>query len=112
MSDISDRFPVFSMYDFSDTLPRRSQGAGFSSLKFNDQGLHILRSWLVGHSWSISENKSDIDSLFNSFDDSLREVTLDTCDAPRSDVASKRTATLNPWMTPGLFKSWRKKNNV
>ena len=110
MSDISDHFPVFSVYDFSDSLPRRSQEAGFSSLKFNDQGLHILRSRLAGRSWSISKNGSDIDSLFNSFYDSLKEVIFDTCDAPQSNPASKRTTPLNPWMTPGLLKSWRKKN--
>ena len=66
-SDISDHFPVFSTYDFSDALPRRNQGAGFSSLKFNDQGLHLLRSRLAGCLWSISENESDIHSLFKFF---------------------------------------------
>ena len=60
-SDISDYFLIFfSMHDFSDSLPKRSQGADFSSLKFNDQGLHLLRSRLASHSWSISEDESDI----------------------------------------------------
>jgi len=72
--------------------------------------LHVLRSRLAGRSWSISENGSDIDSLFNSFYDSLKEVIFDTCNAPQSNPASKRTTPLNPWMTPGLLKSWRKKN--
>ena len=111
-NDISDHFPVFSMYDLFDLLPRRSQGAGFSPLKFNNQGLHLLRSRLAGFSWSLSENESDTDSLFNSFYDSLKEVTLDTCDAPQSNSASKRTAPFNPWMTHGLLKSWRKKNSL
>ena len=84
------------MHDFSDSLPKRSQGADFSSLKFNDQGLHLLRSRLAGCSWSIIENESDIDSLFNLFYDPLKKVTLDTCDAPQSKPASKRTAPLNP----------------
>ena len=52
-----------------------------------------------------SENESDIDSLFNSFYDSLKEVTLDTCVAPHSNPESKRTTPLNSWMTPGLLKS-------
>ena len=110
MSDISDHFPVFSMYDFSNLLPRKSQEAGFSSLKFNDQGLYILRSRLAGPSWSISENESDIDSLFNSFYDSLKEVIFDACDAPQSNPVSKRTTPLIPWMTPALLKSLGKKN--
>ena len=84
----------------------------FSSVKLNDQGLHILRSRLAGRSWSISENESDIDSLFNLFYDSLKEVIFDTCDAPQSNSASKRTTPLNPWMTPGLLKRWRKKNYI
>ena len=91
------------MYDFSNPLPRRSQRAGFSSLKFNDRGLHLFRSRLAGRFWSISENESDIDSLFNSFYDSLKEVTMDTDDVHQSNPASKKTAPLNPW---------RKKNNL
>jgi len=91
MSDISDHLPGFSVYESSDSLPRRYQGAGFLCLKFNDQGLHILRSQLEGCLWSISENESDINYLFNSFYDSLKEATLDTCDAPQSNLASKRT---------------------
>ena len=53
------------MYDYSDSLSRRSKGAGFSSLKFNELDLHLVRSRLGGRSWSTSENESDIDSLFN-----------------------------------------------
>jgi hypothetical protein len=98
-------FLFFFTYDFSDALPRRNQGAGFSSLKFNDQGLDLLRSRLAGCLRSISENESDLDSLFNSSCDSLKEVTLDTCVAPQSNLASKRTTFLNPWMTTGLLKS-------
>ena len=56
----------------------RHQGAGFSSLKFNDQTA-LLRSRLADHSWGTFENQSDVESFFNSFHDSLKEIILDTC---------------------------------
>ena len=47
-SDISDHFPGFSMHDFSDLLPRRSQGGGFSSLNF------MIRACIfLGHDWRV-----------------------------------------------------------
>ena len=110
-SDISDHFPVFSTYDFSDSLPRRSQEAGFSCLKFCDQ-VASSEVTVGGRSWSISENESNTDSLFNLFYDPLKEITLDTCDTSQSNPTSKRTVPLNPWKIPGLFKGWRKKNNL
>ena len=110
MSDISDHLPVFSMYDFSDSLPRRHQGTSFSSLKFKDQELALLRPWLADHLWGIFENESDVDSLFNSFDTSLKKkIILDTCYASQLNLGSKRTTPLNLWMTPGLFRSWSEK---
>ena len=66
----------------------------------------MIRSRLASHSWGIFENKTDVDSLFDSFYDSLKEIILDTCYASRLNPGSKKTAPLNHWMTTGLLKSW------
>jgi len=47
---------------------------------------------------------------FDSFYDLVKEGILEICNRGSAPHTSKRIAPLNPWMTPGLHKSWKRKN--
>jgi len=77
---------MFSRYYLSDSLLKKSQRANFSCLKFNNQELTHLSSRLVEHLWSVFQAESDLDSLFDLFHHSLKEIILDTCDVSQSNL--------------------------
>ena len=72
-------------------MPRKSQRYCFTSLKFNDKELDLLKSLLVGHPWDIFETEFETENfLLNLFPDLKKEVILDTCQRKMCDKAHQR----------------------
>ena len=82
------------------------------SIRFGENELSLLGSKLAKNSWSLFDNNKDFSCLFESFYGTIKEAILSICKVPPSNRRSKRIVPLNPWMTSGLLKSWRRKNNL
>ena len=112
VSDISDHFPVFSSFILEKTLNRDTPASASASFRFGLNELIRLRSHLAEKTWNIFGEDNDFCSKFDSFYESVKESIFDVCALSPSTSRSKRSIPLNPWMTPGLLKSWRRKNNL
>ena len=112
VSDISDHFPVFSTFGFVEMMSRNTPASGSSFFRFGPNELTLLRSRLADNSWNIIDEEIDFCSQFDSFYEFVKVSIIDVCAASPSTSRSKRSIPLNPWMTPGLLRSWRRKNNL
>ena len=112
VSDISDHFPIYSRFSFKQGESNRTQVFDSYSVRFGEKELSLLGSKLAENSWSLLDNDKDFSCLFESFYGTIKEAILSICKVPPSNHRSKRIVPLNPWMTSGLLKSWRRKNNL
>ena len=112
VSDISDHFPVYSRYCFDKLTIERTCESGKRPFRFGEVELMLLRSRLAEISWGGFESDSDFCNLFDTFYESIKDAVLDICSVSPSNRKSKNAFPLNPWMTPGLLRSCRRKNNL
>ena len=77
--------------------------------RYGDTELSLLNSRLADVPWGSLVSDSDFNHSFDSFYDLVKEGILKFANRGPALHASKRIAPLNPWMTPGLHKSWKRK---
>jgi hypothetical protein len=60
--------------------------------------------------WDESERTPDFDMHFDLFYNSVKSAILQTCNPLSLRCRPRKSEPLNPWVTPGLLTSWRRKN--
>jgi len=110
VSDISDHFPAISRYKSADQAQRIASPSNLPFFRYGDTELSLLNSRLADVPWGSLVSDSDFNHSFDSFYDLVKEGILEICNRGPAPHTSKRIAPLNPWMTPGLHKSWKSKN--
>ena len=76
VSDISDYFPVFSIFNFKITLTRNTPAASF---RFGLNELFRFRSHLAEKTWNIFSEDNDFCSKFDSFYESVKASIFEVC---------------------------------
>ena len=110
VSDISDHFPAISRYKSADQAQRIASPSNLPFFRYGDTELSLLNSRLADVPWGSLVSDSDFNHSFDSFYDLVKEGILEICNRGPAPHTSKRIAPLNPWMTSGLHKSWKRKN--
>ena len=110
ISDISDHFPAISRYRTANRSQRKVSPSNLPFFRFGVSEISLLKSRLTDQSWDSLDSESDFNRSFDFFYDSVKEGILEVCHQNPKPHTSKRIVLLNPWMTPGLHKSWKRKN--
>ena len=63
-TDISDHFPIYSLFSFRQGKNKRAQVFDSYSIRFCENELSLLESKLAEYSWSLFDNDKDFSCLF------------------------------------------------
>ena len=110
VSDISDHFPTISQYKKDDQTQRRASPSTLPFFSYGDTELSLLNSRLADLPWEILVSDSDFNNSFDSFYDLVKEGILEICNQDPAPHTPKRIAPLNPRMSSGVHKSWKRRN--
>jgi len=110
VSDISDQFPAISQYKSDDQTQRIASPSTLPFFRYGDTELSLLNSRLADLPWDSLVSDSDFNRSFDSFYDLVKEGILEICNKGPAPHTSKRIASLNPCMSSGFHKSWKRKN--
>ena len=108
-TDISDHFPTFLLIR---DLPKENMNAKETIFRrdLTKRNLDILKEQCKNTNWENIINSSDTNDAFNNFSDKIAELFEETC--PFKEKRVKIKELINPWMTNGLKKSSKRKQNL
>ena len=110
VSNISDHFPAICRCKSADQAQHIASPSTLPFFRYSETELSLLISRLADVPWGNLVSDSDFNNSFDSFYDLVKEGILEICNRGPAPHNSKRIAPLNPWMTSGLHKSWKRKN--
>ena len=112
VSHFSDHFPIIYQYKSADQAHHIAiaSSSNLPFFNFGDTELSLLNSHLTNQQWGGLVSESGFNRSFDLFYDSVKEGILEVITQGPVTNTSKRKAPLDPYKTPGLNKSWKRKN--
>lgn len=109
-TDISDHLPVFSLLYIQDEFNKANENSYAVYREYNNENLQKFRIELANVNWMTFCGSTDPNNSYNEF---LREYSrvFNSC-FPLKKKTKKVDQLCKSWMTKGLLKSIKKKNNL
>ena len=114
ISDISDHLPVFVLVEQTESHASNTSRKSRMLMKrrLNEEAMANFKNSLQNTDWSaITDNDvNDVDHAYNLFLHKFLSIYNSTC--PMESIAIRQKKASKPWMTSGLKRACRKKNQL